>query len=249
MTGITGPAREAIQIGSWLLTLPGLKAMALPRLTALRPFLLRPLPHRRRARACLGALVLAMAGLSPASLASADRTRQMPAYREGGGSRGGCQARRLAQLVAPSGRFAPGPEGRIAVLEMPSADPAPLVVHLEGLEPWRLPPQPAAVRLLTIPPPRGDQLWESYPLCEKAIEGFAAPPARAWLVPSQPDPSEQQADRLVRHRLRDLGHRCGGTVATPELLAAFALQHLQAYLPDRLPVVCSQMSASTTQGL
>lgn len=205
----------------------------------------RPFAHRPRLRAWLPALLLlATVGAAPASLASADRTRQMPAYREGGGSRGGCQARRLAQLVAPSGRFAPGPEARIAVLELPSAHPAPLVVRLEGQEPWRLPPQPAAVRLLTIPPLKGDQLWESYPLCEPSLEAIEAPPARAWLLPSQPDPREQQADRQVRHQLRDLGHRCGATVATPELLAAFALEHLQAYLPERLPVICSQLSAA-----
>lgn len=201
-------------------------------------------PSRRRARACLAALVLTITCATPASLASADRTRQMPAYREGGGSRGGCQARRLAQLVAPSGRFAPGPERRIAVLELPAVDPAPLMVRLEGREPWRLPPQQAAVRVLTIEPLRDDRLWESYPLCEGSLEGFEAPPARAWLVPSQSDPHEQQLDRQVRQQLRDLGHRCGGSVATPSLLAAFDLQHLQPYLPERLPVVCSVLTAS-----
>ena len=193
-------------------------------------------------QAALAAFLLFLALVAPKATAG-DNSRKFPAYREAGGSRDLCLSRKVAHLVPLDSRFAPGKARRIALLEGQGPDPRPLMVRLESIGLWTLPPRPAGVRLLTIPSVDREVLWESFPRCQDADqpEGLSgAPPARSLLEPL-PGADDQQAVLEIQR----LSRACGGTIATAALLAAFSYEHLMGQLPERLPVFCEGLSGAS----
>jgi len=197
---------------------------------------------RLRIRAALAAILPVLALIAPKATAG-DNSRKFPVYRESGGSRDLCLSRKVVHLVPLDSRFAPGKARRIALLEGQSTDPRPLMVHLESLGLWTLPPRPPGVRLLTIPSIDREVLWESFPRCQDADqpEGLSgAPPARSLLEPL-PGADDQEAVLEIQR----LSRACGGTIATAGLLAVFSYEHLMGQLPARLPVSCEGLSGAS----
>lgn len=185
----------------------------------------------------LAGLVLALA--SPATAVAGDNSRRFPMHREAGGSRDLCLARRVAHLVPLNGRFAPGPSRWIALLEGESPEPRPLQLRLESIGTWTLAARPAGVRVFRVPAIDHPVVWESFPLCsDPGEEGglLGAPPARSLLVP-RTAPEESGG----RSELESLSRSCGGTVASADLLRAFAYEHLIDQLPARLSVHCETL--------
>jgi len=186
----------------------------------------------------LALLVLISIEIVPA--AASDRSSRFPRRREGGGTRSVCAARLLAPLVPAEGRLALGKPPRLGLIEGPAPQPAPLVLRF-GASRLLLPPRAgASLRLVPLPPalPRAlaaagwDTPWESFPACEGDGEPVA-PPALGWL-----GSATSPADPRTEAALADLWRLCGTSVATAEVLARFGYGHLQAQLPERLPVHC-----------
>ena len=181
---------------------------------------------------------LLLLALVAGTAVAADQSSSFPAFREGGGSRGvNCPGRRVAHLVPENGRFEPGSQRLIAVLEGDTPQPRPLGVRIAALGDWSLEPEAAGLRLISIPAIDRALLWESFPRCGAESEGAEAPPARTWLEATE-NPADGPADRRVRQELQRLSRACGTTVTTAPLLQAFGLDHLAAELPAQLPVRC-----------
>lgn len=206
----------------------------------------------------LGALLRLLAALLPASLlptallpaaalAGHDRTHLFPGSREGGGTRGVCESRRVALLVPEAGSFRPAADAWVGLLEGEAPQPVPLAVRIDGLGERTLVARPAGVRLLHLHGFSSQAaLWESFPRCaspgspEAAAEGLGEPPpARALLQGGAPRADDGSAD--ARAALARLAAACSAgdaSVPTAPLLTAFAYGHLAAGLPERLPLHC-----------
>ncbi|MEB3168445.1 MAG: hypothetical protein VKK97_06900 [Synechococcaceae cyanobacterium] len=173
---------------------------------------------------------------------SADRSRRFPLRRESGGTRGACAARLLAHLVPEDGRLDPGPQPILGLIEGDSPEPVPLVTRWSGgewIEPAR---RGASVRLLRLPEPGGQGLWESFPACGGSAEP-QAPPARSLLGSAPGSSRPAPADGAARAGLLTLWRQCGQRVSTAELLASWDYAHLAERLPPTLPVICATASA------
>lgn len=200
----------------------------------------------------LGALLRLLGALLPASLLPAaalaghDRTHLFPGSREGGGTRGVCESRRVALLVPEAGSFRPAADAWVGLLEGEAPQPVPLAVRIDGLGERTLAARPAGVRLLHLHSLTQAALWESFPRCaspgspEAAAEGLGEPPpARALLQGGAPRADDGSAD--ARAALARLAAACSAgdaSVPTAPLLTAFAYGHLAAGLPERLPLHC-----------
>lgn len=175
-----------------------------------------------------------------ASAAPSDSSRRFPLRRESGGTRSVCVSRLLAHLVPVNGLLDPGSAGLIALIEGESPQPSGLVLQLAGRAPWVLPPRPAGIRLLTLPPSFPPGLWESFPACNASAEP-EAPPARSELV-HRGDPD----NRRLQLALLDLRRHCGGVVPRDGLLPVFGYEHLREQLPPELPVSCDSYPAAAS---
>ncbi len=214
------------------------------------------LPARQRAGQLrfvllfMGVLVIGSGAWAETNLRSS-----FPGRRVGGGTRGECTARLVANLVPKSNVFAPGAAGLIAILQGPSANLHPLAVSfrsanaagvvdpgappLAGLE---MPAAPAGIVLVKAPALSGNTLWESSYRCENgsadsdplSFVSAGAPPAVSLLV-KVGDP----ADRVVQAKLVQLKVHCGGSIAKEQIARDFALEEaLSSDWPSQLPVRC-----------
>ncbi len=207
----------------------------------------KPLICRRFRFPLRRASLLLLLSLAAGAAVAADQSSSFPAFREGGGSRGvNCPGRRVAHLVPENGRFEPGSQRLIAVLEGDTPQPRPLGVRIAALGDWSLEPEAAGLRLISIPAIDRPLLWESFPRCGAEGEGAEAPPARTWLetTATRERSSGRAADQSVRLQLQRLSRACGTTVTTAPLLQAFGLEHLAAELPAELPVRCRTLAPS-----
>jgi hypothetical protein len=204
---------------------------------------------------CLGAMVLSLAPL--AAMAQTDLRSSFPGRRLGGGTRGECSARLLANLVPANSVYAPGAEATIGLLEGPTAQPRPVQLSFRPLNAAGtgaaaqgrassrdLPAAPAGVVLLTIPAVKSATIWESGYRCDEGNPGAAAdalsfvetasPPAVSLLVPDA-----QPVDKTLAAALRQLRSQCGKTVATAALAKTFDLgDAITPEWPQQLPVRC-----------
>jgi len=212
----------------------------------------KPQPAR-----CLPLLVGLLGCLAIGSQAWAEGNLRssFPGRRVGGGTRGECTARLVANLVPKSNVFAPGPDGLIAILQGPSATPQPLVLAFKSanaagvVEPGASPlakrviaAAPVGLVVLTTPAIGGPVQWESSYLCEGgradpdplSFVSSGAPPAVSLLVKKA-----EPVDRLVQAELVQLKARCGGVVAREQIAKTFALEELLGHdWPAQLPVRC-----------
>jgi hypothetical protein len=210
-----------------------------------------------------GRVLVPLAGLrlvaGPLAAAAQPNLRNtFPGRRIGGGTRGECSARLLANLVPANSVFAPGSGVTIGLLEGPTAQPRPLQLSFRPLNnagtsaaasaqvsARDLPAAPAGVVLLTIPAVKTATIWESGYRCEGGGSGAgaadsldfvqsASPPAVSLLV------SDPQADdKAVAAALQQLRRQCGKTVATASLAQSFGLADaITPEWPQQLPVRC-----------
>jgi len=212
----------------------------------------------RAARQRLGCLSAVVLGLAPlAAMAQTDLRSSFPGRRLGGGTRGECSARLLANLVPTNSVFAPGAEATIGLLEGPTAQPRPVQLSFRPLNAAGtgaaaqgrassrdLPAAPAGVVLLTIPAVKSATIWESGYRCDEGKPGAAAdalsfvetasPPAVSLLVPDA-----QPVDKTMAAALRQLRSQCGKTVATASVAQSFGLSDaITSEWPQQLPVRC-----------
>ena len=169
-------------------------------------------------------------------------------------ARGECNARVVAHLVPSQSVFAP--DGYLAVVMGPTANPAPLQVSFRPQQasasvltstvpPRTLPAAPAGLTLLPISALAQPTVWESSFDCSAGdVSGASAdplasvesssPPAVSLLVPS---PAEDDAS--IQKGLARLRSACGSSVPTAQTLADFGLADLATSdWPELLPVRC-----------
>ena len=210
-----------------------------------------------------GRVLVGLAGLllvaGPLAAAAQPNLRNtFPGRRIGGGTRGECSARLLANLVPANSVFAPGSGATIGLLEGPTAQPRPLQLSFRPLNSAGtsaaasaqvssrdLPAAPAGVVLLTVPAVKTATIWESGYRCEGSGSGAAgadsldfvqsaSPPAVSLLVS---DP--QNDDKTVAAALKQLRSQCGKTVATASVAQTFGLADaITPEWPQQLPVRC-----------
>lgn len=195
---------------------------------------------------------LAMA--SPA-LADVNLRSSFPGRRVGGGTRGECTARLVANLVPKSNVFAPGSSGLVAILQGPSANLSPLIVAFKPanstgvvqpgaslLESRELPPAPVGLVLLKAPSSAGVVQWESSYRCGGGVAdtdplnfvSAGAPPAVSLLVKAA-----EPVDRLIQAELAQWKTQCGGTIAREQVAKTFGLDELLGTdWPAQLPLRC-----------
>ena len=195
---------------------------------------------------------LAMA--SPA-LADVNLRSSFPGRRVGGGTRGECTARLVANLVPKSNVFAPGSSGLVAILQGPSANLSPLIVAFKPanstgvvqpgaslLESRELPPAPVGLVLLKAPSSAGVVQWESSYRCGGGAAdadplnfiSAGAPPAVSLLVKAA-----EPLDRLIQAELAQWKTQCGGTIAREQVAKTFGLDELLGTdWPAQLPLRC-----------
>lgn len=202
-------------------------------------------------------VTLALACAPLAASAQADLRNSFPGRRLGGGTRGECSARLLANLVPANSVFAPGAAATIGLLEGPTAQPRPLQLSFRPLNSAGtaadsqgrvttrdLPASAAGVVLLTIPAVKAATVWESGYRCESggAAGGgdgldfvqSASPPAVSLLLPDA-----QADDKTVAAALKALRAQCGKTVAAATLVKTFGIEDaLTSEWPQQLPVRC-----------
>lgn len=205
----------------------------------------------------LACLVLLGSALPLATEAQPSLRSSFPGRRIGGGTRGECSARFLANLVPSSSVYAPGSSNLIGLLEGPAGTPHPLLLSFSSysLDPATaasgsapserlLPASAAGLVLLTLPPLKGPTRWESAYRCPDGGSGSggtdldfvqsASPPALSLLVP-QSEPSDQQ----VQAQLKRFSTFCGKTLPLFEVAKAFNLTDaLGPGWPSSLPVRC-----------
>lgn len=213
----------------------------------------------RRRQRFLGALALASAlilGCPTVLEAQSNLRSSFPGRRIGGGTRGECSARFLANLVPASSVFAPGSSQLIGVLEGPTASPHPLQISFAPYRPDQpplssgpgvserlLPPAPASLSLILAPGLKEPTRWESTYRCpdgggsgagELDFVQSASPPAVSLLVP-QADPS----DLPFQAALKRLRQACGKSLPLTEIAAALNLADaLGPDWPAQLPIRC-----------
>ena len=201
-----------------------------------------------------GLLLASSVLLADVALAQKDLRSAFPGRRVGGGTRGECNARVVAHLVPSQSVFAP--DGYLAVVMGPTANPAPLQVSFQPQQasasaltstvPSRtLPAASAGLTLLPISALAQPTVWESSFDCSAGdVSGVSAdplafvesssPPAVSLLVPS---PAEDDAS--IQKGLARLRSACGSSVPTAQTLADFGLADLATSdWPESLPVRC-----------
>ena len=200
-------------------------------------------------------LVLGSLAIGSQAWADGNLRSSFPGRRVGGGTRGECTARLVANLVPQSNVYAPGPSGLIAILQGPSANLHPLVVAFKAanatgvVEPGtplllkrEIAASPAGLVLLKGPVLNGNVQWESSYLCEGVgtdpdplnFVSAGAPPALSLLVKTA-----DAGDRSVQSQLLQLKNHCGATVSREQIAKAFALDEVLANgWPVQLPVAC-----------
>ena len=178
-----------------------------------------------------------------------------PGRRIGGGTRGECSARFLANLVPASSVFSPGSGQLIGLLEGPTASPRPLQLTFSPYRPGAapltsgpevtqrvLPASPASLVLLRSPSLKAPLNWESTYRCPSGDGGgseldfvqSASPPALSLLLPKP-----EATDQPIQTALQRLHKACGKTLPVAEIVAAFNLgDALGSGWPDQLPVRC-----------
>ncbi len=211
--------------------------------------------------AALLALGLALAIPSAPSAAQVDLSvrNSFPGRRIGGNtrSRNICWTRQFAHLVPVDSVVAPGQPVRIGLLEGPSDTPRTLQIDLQSvgsvgrIDPdarpllqRRLPPAPAGITLLTLPPLRQPLSWSTSYVCDEAppppddplyFITSGEPPALSLLLPGPPS----AADQGNREALERLSRSCGGSVSQREVMQLFGFTDLEGpHWPLSLPVRC-----------
>lgn len=204
--------------------------------------------------ALVAAVVLPVIALPQISLAQPNLRASFPGRRIGGGTRGECSARFLANLVPASSVFSPGAGQLIGLLEGPTASPQPLKISFApyrpdaapvssgpGVSQRLLPASPASLVLISAPAIKAPTSWESTYRCpEGAAAGeldfvqSASPPAVSLLLP-QPE----AVDQPIQAALQKLHKACGRSLPLAEIAAAFKLtDSLGSGWPEQLPVRC-----------
>lgn len=204
--------------------------------------------------ALLAAVILPAIALPELAMAQPALRSSFPGRRIGGGTRGECSARFLANLVPASSVFSPGAGQLIGLLEGPTASPQPLkltfapyrpdaapVTSGPGVSQRLLPPSPPSLVLISAPAIKAPTSWESTYSCpEGAAAGeldfvqSASPPAVSLLLP-QPE----AADQPIQAALQKLRKACGRSLPLAEIASAFNLADaLGSDWPQQLPVRC-----------
>ena len=189
------------------------------------------------------------------ALAEVNSRSSFPGRRVGGGTRGECTARLVANLVPKSHVYAPGASGLIGILQGPSANLHPLILTFKPataagvVEPGtsllasrEIAAAPVGLVLVKAPSLRGATQWETSYRCEGgradpdplSFVSAGAPPAVSLLVLSA-----EPVDRLFQAELAQLKAHCGGTIAREQIAKAFALEEVLGQdWPAQLPVRC-----------
>ncbi|MFY8148024.1 MAG: hypothetical protein ACOVNL_02265 [Prochlorococcaceae cyanobacterium] len=209
-------------------------------------------------RSLLPALLLLGIAAAPAVLAQENLRNTFPGRRVGGGTRGECSARVVANLVPSTSVFSPGASRRIGVLEGPTANPRPLRLAFRPLNSSgssdtaraamsqrMLPASPAGVTLVTLPALKVPTVWESSFACEEgtadpqdplAFVQSESPPAVSLLVA---DADSTPEDKPLQAALQQLGRSCGASVPREQVASLFGLSDvITAEWPASLPVRC-----------
>ena len=199
--------------------------------------------------------LLACWAIASPAWAEANLRSSFPGRRVGGGTRGECTARLVANLVPKSHVYAPGASGLIGILQGPSANLHPLILTFKPataagvVEPGtsllasrEIAAAPVGLVLVKAPSLRGATQWETSYRCEGgradpdplSFVSAGAPPAVSLLVPSA-----EPVDRLFQAELAQLKAHCGGTIAREQIAKAFALEEVLGQdWPAQLPVRC-----------
>ncbi|MFM7674734.1 MAG: hypothetical protein ACKO5F_03925 [Synechococcus sp.] len=211
-----------------------------------------------RLRLFLPALLALGVAAAPAAWAQENLRNTFPGRRVGGGTRGECSARVVANLVPSTSVFAPGASRRIGVLEGPTANPRPLRLAFRPLNSSgsadmartatslrTLPASPAGVTLVTLPLLKAPTVWESSFACEEgtpdpqdplAFVQSESPPAVSLLVA---DTDSTPEDKPLQAALQQLAQACGSTAPREQVARLFGLTDVvTAEWPAALPVRC-----------
>lgn len=213
-----------------------------------------PRPSARAVRRLMFGLVGCLT-IGSQAWADGNLRSSFPGRRVGGGTRGECTARLVANLVPKSNVFAPGASGLIAILQGPSANLHPLMVVFKSanaagvvnpgsslLASREIPASSLGLVVLKAPPLQGATQWETSYRCQDgsanpdplSFVSAGAPPAVSLLVPTA-----EPVDRLMQAELIQLKAQCGGMVAKDQIAKAFGLEDLVASdWPAQLPVRC-----------
>ena len=202
-------------------------------------------------------VALLCVAVAPAADAQSSLRSSFPGRRIGGGPRGECSARFLANLVPASSVFSPGSGQLIGLLEGPSANTHPLVLSFSPYTGDSSSPSPgstavqrvlpassAGLVLVAAPAIKGPTSWESTYRCpngsgsaagsELDFVQSASPPALSLLLP-KPD----SADQPIQTALKRFHQACGKTIPLSEVATAFNLTDaLGAGWPLQIPVRC-----------
>ncbi|MEA5423312.1 MULTISPECIES: hypothetical protein [unclassified Synechococcus] len=214
----------------------------------------RPLIRQRHAL-LTGLLLLVAASQLPEVLAQSSLRSTFPGRRVGGGTRGECSSRLVANLVPSTSVFAPGSSLQIGLLEGPTANPRPVrlsfrplnsdAAHSSGVE-RLLPASPAGVTLLAVSALKVPTVWESAYKCEEGSATAAnnplafvqseSPPAVSLLVADNDSTPE---DKPLQTALQQLRRFCGSTVPRAQVAKAFGMTDVvNGEWPAELPVRC-----------
>lgn len=208
-------------------------------------------PRHRRLLALGAGFVLVVAGIP--AFAQPNLRSTFPGRRVGGGTRGECSARALANLVPESSVYAPGSSRLLGVLEGPSAKPRPVLVSFQpegvtrgGASAARtltLPATAAGIVLFRLPDAPLPLRWESTFQCDGAAASnddplsfvsSSSPPALSLLVGDA-----SAVDRKLQLSLQQLLKACGSSVPRQQVAQAFGLTDvIKDDWPSQLPVLC-----------
>ena len=207
--------------------------------------------HCHRLLALGAALALAGSGLPV--LAQPNLRSTFPGRRIGGGTRGECSARLLANLVPDSSVFAPGAARLLGIVEGPTANPRPVLISFQaegssgsGAASRRtltLPAGTAGVVLFRLPDAALPLRWESTFQCDGgtapsddplSFVSASSPPALSLLVGDA-----TPADRALQQGLQKLLQACGRSLPRLQIAQSFALgDAIKDDWPNQLPVRC-----------
>lgn len=209
----------------------------------------------RRLLSAAAVCLLFGASIPQAVVAQSALRSSFPGRRIGGGTRGECSARFLANLVPSSSVFSPGSGQVIGLLEGPTASPHPVQLTFAPYRPDAppltsgpevsqriLPASPASLVLVSAPVLKGPISWESTYRCPSGAGGgseldfvqSASPPAVSLLLPKP-----EAADQPIQEALQRLHKACGKSLPLAEIASAFNLgDALGSGWPDPLPVRC-----------
>ena len=201
-----------------------------------------------------GLLVISSALLVDVAFAQKDLRSAFPGRRVGGGTRGECSARIVAHLVPSQSVFAP--DGYLAVLIGPTANPVPLHVTFQPEQRGAsaltsvplsrtLPAASAGLSLIPVSQLAQATVWESSFDCSAGDASGASAHPLAFVESSSPPavsllmPSPAEDDASIQKALARLRSACGSSVPTIRTLADFGLADLATKdWPKSLPVRC-----------